>query len=178
MPPVSRFTPPSCYNGMSKQEGMTVKQAVRAIVTKGNKMLVMKRNKFGTEFYTLIGGGIDMGEDAEHALRRELMEESGITVGEVRLTFAEDAKAPYGVQYVYWCEYQDGEPHLDPSTVEAQLSAQGQNIYEPMWLPIAKLPDTLFRSGSLKDALIDAFAHGFPAEPKQLVWKSEHGQVN
>lgn len=155
-----------------------MKYAVRAIVIRGDAMLAMKRNKFGNEFYTLVGGAIDPGETPEQALRRELMEESGLSVGDVRLVFVEDAKAPFGVQYVYWCEYQSGEPKLDPKTYEAQLNAQGQNTYEPLWLPLAELAETRFRSGSLKEALLDAIAHGFPTEPRELVWKSEDGKTN
>ena len=151
-----------------------MKQAVRAVVAKGNSLLVMKRNKFGTEFYTLVGGAIDMGETAEQALRREVHEETGLKVGDVHLVYVEDAKAPFGTQYVYWCEYLGGEPKLDPRTFEAELTARGDNTYEPMWLPISRLPDTLFRSGSLKVALIEAFKHGFPSKPQQLEWKSEH----
>lgn len=134
-------------------------------------MLVMKRNKFGKEYYTLIGGGINMGEGLEAALRRELAEESGLIVGEVKLVYVEEAGAPYGTQFVYWCEYKGGEPVLSPQSVEAQISAGGQNTYEPLWLPIAELPHVNFVSRSLKTELISAFQHGFPNEPVQLVWQ-------
>ena len=42
---------------------------VRAIVVKENKLLVMHRNKFGHEYDTLVGGGIDVGETPEQALK-------------------------------------------------------------------------------------------------------------
>ena len=148
-----------------------MKQAVRAIVTRGEDMLVMKRNKFGSEYYTLIGGAVEMGEGLEDALRRELQEEAGVTVGQVRLVYVEDAGEPYGEQFVYWCEYQSGEGVLSPDSEEAKINQLGQNTYEPQWLSQAQLPEINFLSGSLKEALLEGFAKGFPEEPVLLAWK-------
>jgi 8-oxo-dGTP pyrophosphatase MutT (NUDIX family) len=147
-----------------------MRQAVRAIVVNGSNMLVMKRNKFGKVYYTLVGGGIDMGESPETAIRRELMEECGMSVGPIRPVYVEDAGEPYGTQYVYLCEYISGEPRLSPDSPEAKVAALGQNIYEPMWLPIAELDTIPFLSGSQKDALMHAFKHGFPPVPQLLEW--------
>ncbi len=147
--------------------------AIRAIVTNENKMLVMKRNKFGKQYYTLIGGGVDMGEGLESALRRELHEEAGLEVGRVQLIFIEDPGEPYGVQYVFWCEYKGGEPKLSETAAEYEISKAGLNTYEPMWLPIAELPNVNFVSGSLKQALIRSFQVGFPSEPTQLDWQAD-----
>jgi len=148
-----------------------MKQAIRAVVTNNNQMLVMKRNKFGKEYYTLIGGAVEMGEELETALRRELMEETSMEVGAVQLVFVEEAEAPYGTQYVYWCEYKGGDPVLGADTVEAEINKSGKNTYEPMWLPIAELPNVNFVSKSLKQALIDSFQHGFPNEAAKLDWQ-------
>lgn len=148
-----------------------MKHAVRAVVTNNNQMLVMKRNKFGKEYYTLVGGAVEMGEGLETALRRELMEESSLQVGRVQLIFVEEADAPYGTQYVYWCEYQGGDVVLGADTVEAEINKAGKNTYEPMWLPIAELANVNFVSKSLKEALMNSFQHGFPNEPMQLDWQ-------
>lgn len=154
-----------------------MRQAVRAIVLKGNNLLVMKRNKFGQEYYTLIGGGIDRGEDATTALTREVTEETGVQLGRTQLVYVEDAGPMYGVQYVFWCEYVGGEPALQPNCEEAIISAMGQNTYEPMWVPTAELSKLPFRSDSLKTALLDALKHGFPNTPQQLVWDGTSTQT-
>jgi len=150
---------------------MAHKQAVRAIVVNGQSILAMHRNKFGHEYYTLIGGGVDLGEDTETALRRELREETGLEVGQVRLVYIEDAGDLYGTQYVYLCEYQGGEPKLSPLSEEAAISALGSNTYQPVWLPIQALSQVTFRSSSVRDALVQGLQSGFPAATQTLAFK-------
>ena len=145
-----------------------MRKAVRAIVTKDEQLLVMHRNKFGHEYYTLIGGGIDFGETPEQSLLREIEEETGIKVKNERLVFVEHAGDPFGVQYIYHCDYVSGEPKLPPGSIEAQIAKAGNNLYTPMWLPIKKLPNAPFLSETLKKALIVAFEEGFPKQPKEL----------
>lgn len=141
---------------------------MRAIVFRDNDMLVMKRNKFGHVYYTLPGGAISIGESPEQALRREMQEETGLQLGGARLVFAEDAGEPYGVQYVYLVDYAGGEPALSPTSDEAEISALGKNLYEPMWLPTAGLADVEFVSPKLQRALADAIKSGFPAQPVDI----------
>lgn len=146
-------------------------RAVRAIIIKDNALLVMKRNKFGQQYYTLVGGGIDGNEDAETALRRELYEETGLQVGAIQHVFTEEAEDPYGTQYVFWCEYKGGEPALAPDSSEAQITQMGKNLYIPMWLPLAELETSQFLSESLKVAILQAAKSGFPKTPQMLAWR-------
>ena len=139
-----------------------MRRAVRAIVFRGNDMLVMKRNKFGREYFTLPGGGIAIGESPEAALRRELSEETSMQLGNFRLVFVEDAGEPYGVQYIFLADYAGGEPQLSPTSDEAEISALGKNLYLPMWLSIHELEGSSFVSERLKQAILSSVKQGFP----------------
>lgn len=145
-----------------------MRQAVRAIVVKDGQLLVIHRNKFGKEYYTLPGGGIDPGETPEQAMIRELYEETGISVVLDRLVIVEEAGDPFGVQYMYLCTYQNGEPVLHPDSEEAQINKLGQNMYTPLWLAMSELPAAPFFSEKLKLALIRGYAEGFPEAPEVL----------
>lgn len=138
---------------------------MRAIVFKDNNLLVMKRNKFGTQYYTLPGGAIDMGESADQALLREMTEETGIQLGDARLVFVEDGGEIYGVQYIYLANYVDGEPRLSPNSDEASINALGKNTFEPLWLPLADLKAVSFVTERLKTAILQAVQNGFPEKP-------------
>ncbi len=141
-----------------------MRKAVRAIIIHDEKLLVMHRNKFGKEYYSLVGGGIDFGESAEQALAREVYEESMLRYASPRLVIVQEAGEPYGTQYIYLCEYQGGEPKLEPSSAEASISALGQNLYTPMWLPLGHLQDSPFVAGVLKHAILQGHSHGFPEQ--------------
>lgn len=151
---------------------MRGKQCVRAIIFNKDSVLTMKRNKFGMEYYTLIGGGVEMGEDLELALRREIREETGLDVGAAQYVFIEDAGDMYGVQHVFWCEYKGGEPSLSQEAPELAITAMGQNTYVPTWLPVSELPNVPFRSNSLRSAILDSLRDGFPKEPRELAFKA------
>jgi 8-oxo-dGTP pyrophosphatase MutT (NUDIX family) len=139
-----------------------MRHAVRAIVFKDNALLVIKRNKFGTKYCTLPGGGIDVAESPEQALVREMAEETGLSLGNARLVFIENAGQPYGMQYVYLVDYVSGQPALDPTSIEAKINELGKNIYEPAWLPIAELEAQHFVSDKVKQAILNGIKSGFP----------------
>ncbi|MEO8105037.1 MAG: NUDIX hydrolase [Candidatus Saccharibacteria bacterium] len=149
-----------------------MRQAVRAIVIKDDHLLIMQRNKFGHQYYSLVGGGIDMGESAEQALYREVAEETGITITTPRLVIIEDAGSMYGIQYIYSCEYVSGEPVLSPDSAEAKIHAGGQNLFVPMWLPLAELPATNLLPIELKQLLLAELATNFSGAPIALTINS------
>lgn len=145
-----------------------MRRAVRAIVFKDNSLLVIKRNKFGTKYCTLPGGGIEMSESAEDALKREMAEETGLSLGNARLIFIEHAGAPYGDQYVYLVDFLGGDPELRPDSIEASINSLGQNTYEPAWLPIQELAQSHFVSERVKQAIIAGVKNGFPKQAVEL----------
>lgn len=149
-----------------------MKQAVRAIVIKDNALLVMHRNKFGHQYYTLVGGGVDHGEHPEQSLYREVNEETGVRIANHRLVFVEDAGDMYGVQYVYLCDYVSGEPALSPDAEEAHITALGQNLYTPGWLPLDQLPEVEFLSHGLRERIMHGLQSGWPPEPQHF--KTSH----
>lgn len=143
-------------------------KAVRAIIINDNNLLVMKRNKFGKKYYTLIGGHVEMNESKEKALLREIHEETKIHVSNPRLVFIEHTAAPYGDQYVYLVDYISGTPILHELSDEKFINQGGDNTYTPMWLPISKLSATTFRTENIKKRIIDGVKNGFPVQVEEF----------
>jgi 8-oxo-dGTP diphosphatase len=156
-----------------------MRRAVRAIIVRDDDLLVMRRNKFGEEYYTLVGGGVQGGETPEQALRRELVEEASFRILSERLVYVEDAGDMYGTQSIYLCEYAGAsQPQLAADSEEQSINQLGQNIHEPMWIPIALLPKITLRSEALKYTLIDAFKHGFPDQPEKIDPSKYHHEIH
>jgi ADP-ribose pyrophosphatase YjhB (NUDIX family) len=145
-----------------------MRRASRAIIIKDGKLLVTKRNKFGSKYYILVGGGVDIGETLEQALARELQEETGVQVANPRLVFTENSGIMYGLQHIFLCDYVSGDPALHPDSAEAKISALGLNTYEPMWLSLEELATVSFRTDRLRRAIIDGVKFGFPDEPVDI----------
>src|SRR5262249_55189295 len=111
---------------------MTMAQAARAIIIEGDKTLVMHRNKYGSEYFTLVGGRVADGETTEQALMRELKEETGLDVTAARLVFIEEHPEPYNQQYIYLCEV---APHADVAVQETSeegfMNRLDSNVHKP-----------------------------------------------
>lgn len=150
-----------------------MRKAVRAIVVRGDDFLIMDRNKFGRHYYTLIGGGVAPGETLEQALNKEVSEETGIKIANPRLVYEENAGDPYGMQYVFLCDYISGEPQLSAHAIETLVNQLGQNTYKPLWVKKHELAKYPFRSDVLKQEIIEALEKGFPQTPKQLTSQAD-----
>lgn len=156
-----------------------MRSAARVIVIHHQNLLVMKRNKFGMVYYCLVGGGIDMGETADQAALREAYEETSLKLTNQRLVYIEDAGEPYGTQYIYVADYHDGDLHVTPGSIEAQLNADGKNTFEPLWVPISKFASLPFRSKELQSEILTALQNGgFPSEPKRFTSQAEIRYTN
>src|SRR5690606_15726165 len=110
-------------------------KAARAIIIENGKLLVMYRNKHGSEYFTLVGGRINDGESTEQGLEREIYEETGLSIIRSQLVYVEEHPAPYNQQYIYLCEIAPhGEITLQEYSEEAFLNKLDANIHKPMWV--------------------------------------------
>jgi ADP-ribose pyrophosphatase YjhB (NUDIX family) len=148
-----------------------MRTTARAIVIKNDQLLVMDRNKFGLKYLSLIGGEKEIDESLEECLVRELHEETGISIINPRLVIIEDAGEMYGIQYIYLCDYQSGDPKLDPTSTEAKINKNGLNLYTPIWLPLNELQSSNLLPVELKETLINFIKDGFPKQPINLAVK-------
>lgn len=144
-------------------------QAARAIIIENDNLLVMFRNKQGSEYFTLVGGRIQEGETPEQGLVREVMEKTGLRITQARLVFVEPHPAPYNEQYIYLCQV---APHDDvaiqTAAEEALMNRIGINTHQPVWTTPTAFASLPFRTPQLQTAIIKALAKKFPDQPVNL----------
>ena len=144
-----------------------MKQAVRAIITHNDKILLMLRKKNGEEYYTLVGGQVAEGEDQEQALAREVFEETGLKVAKAQLVFIQNLEEPYSSQFIYACDVgqNPGPAALQAGSEEDVLNKSGDNMHYLQWVDIARFKELEFRTSALQSAVAKGLADGFPNQP-------------
>ena len=142
-----------------------MKRAARAIILNGDNILVMRRNKYGTEYYTLVGGREDDGETLEQTLVREIKEEASLDVTKAKLVFIEKHPEPYSQQYIYLCEVAPFEvAAIQATSEEGQMNKHEANIHTLVWAKTDSFDRLPFRTPQLQQAICDALKNGFPNE--------------
>jgi ADP-ribose pyrophosphatase YjhB (NUDIX family) len=147
-------------------------QATRAIIIENGSILVMRRVKRGSEYYTLVGGRVNEGETVAQGLQREVREETGMEVTSAEYVYYEEHAEPYNEQFIFVCKV---APHQDIALQEASEEAlmnKSQmietNTHEPLWVSANAFKRLAFRTPALQAAIITAFKKGFPKQAIRL----------
>lgn len=144
-------------------------QAARAILIHGNKMLLMRRNKQGSDYYTLVGGKINDGETPEQALIREVKEETGLDITSSRLVFTEKHPEPYNDQLIYLCEVSTFDnAAISNDSEEAFLNKIGINIHALTWMDKKHFGSLPFFTMQLQKVIEEGLKNGFSEEVTNL----------
>ena len=130
------------------------KSARAIIITKENKLLLMKRTKPDEVYYVTIGGGVEDGETSEQALLRELKEESGSIVDKPVFAFHfDDVERQNSVDF-FICREVDC---IKPTGTEWTKWNSPDNQYELVEISIDQVKDIPLKPETIKDNVIEIF---------------------
>ena len=80
-------------------------------------LLVHARN-FAGNFYGLVAGFVETGESLEECLQREVMEETGLHIGNIRYRASQPWPSPSGLMVGYFADYISGDIRLQREELE------------------------------------------------------------
>ena len=121
------------------------KIGVGVIVINGDKILFGKRiNSHGDGTWSFPGGHLEFGESVEGCARREVMEETGLEIANLRpATFTNDIFENEGKHYVTLfviADYTTGTAQImEPDKCSVWEWFTWDNLPEPLFLPIENL---------------------------------------
>lgn len=100
--------------GIKIEDNKRIYFAVKAVLLKNNKFLVMHKGNAPISMWELPGGRMEFGETAEETLAREIMEETGLMVRSGRLLDTWNLlKETYQITgVIYLCKIDKGEVRL------------------------------------------------------------------
>ena len=90
-----------------------ISPAVITAVFKGDQILLAHNRSFRNGLYSLIAGFVEPGETLEHCVKREIMEEVGIRVKNVRYAGSQPWSFPDALMIAFTAEYESGEICVD-----------------------------------------------------------------
>lgn len=91
------------------------------LVTRGNSVLLGRNAAWPEGMYSLLAGFIEPGETMEAAVRREVLEETGIRTGAVRYLASQPWPFPASLMFGCAAEALDGPIRIDPEEIEDAL---------------------------------------------------------
>jgi NAD+ diphosphatase len=122
-----------------------ISPAIIVLVEKEDTLLLAASPRFASQFFSVLAGFVEPGESLEEAVRREVKEETGITVKDVVYFGSQPWPFPDSLMIGFTAQYESGEIKVD-----------GEEISEAGWFRpdnLPKIPGKL----SIARQLIDRF---------------------
>lgn len=123
-----------------------ISPAVMAAVIKDNQILLAHGRFFSSKFYSVLSGFVEPGETLEECLHREVKEEVGIEIRNIRYFGSQSWPFPHSLMIAFTAEYDRGEIFINQ-----------EEIVEARWFTAANLPAEIPSSISIARRLIDWF---------------------
>ena len=119
--------------------------AIIVLIARGDALLLSRSPHFPEGMYSILAGFVEPGETLEEAVEREVMEEVGLRVKNVRYVASQPWPFPHSLMIGYRAEHAGGELKIDPAEIEDARWCRSTDL--------PKLPPPL----SIARRLIDGF---------------------
>lgn len=98
--------------GCGKEWWPSLAVAIIVRITRGDEILLVHAKSFRGNFHGLVAGFVETGETLEECVRREVMEETGITVRNIRYFASQPWPFPSGLMVGFTADYESGQIRL------------------------------------------------------------------
>ena len=95
-----------------------ISPAVIVLVEKDGKALLARASRFAEEMYSVLAGFVEPGESLEETVQREIEEEVGIKVKNIRYFGSQPWPFPDSLMIGFTAEYESGEMKIDGLEIE------------------------------------------------------------
>lgn len=122
-----------------------ISPAMMVLIKKGDAILLARHAASPTQFFTALAGFLEAGESVEDAVHREVFEEVGLRVSEVRYFGSQSWPFPHSLMIAFTAEYVSGDITVDEAEIaEARWFGPNDNL--------PKIPHGISIAGHLVNA--------------------------
>lgn len=116
-----------------------ISPAIITAVVNGDKLLLAHNTRFNKGFYSVIAGFVEPGETLEDCVSREVFEEVGIHVKNIKYFDSQPWPFPDSLMIGFTCEYAGGDLKVDGIEID------DAGFFSPDDFPNLPLPGTIAR---------------------------------
>jgi len=103
--------------------------AVMCLIRRGREILLARSPRFAPGMYSALAGFVEPGESLEQCLAREVLEETGVQISQVRYFASQPWPFPHSLMIAFVADYAGGEITPAPDEIE-----------DAQWFDIDALP--------------------------------------
>jgi len=122
-----------------------ISPAMIVAITRGSEILLAQGSSFKPAFYSVLAGFVEPGETFEQCVQREVGEEVGLKVKNIKYFSSQPWPFPDSLMVGFTADYDSGQINIDH-----------REILEAGWFTADQLP-LIPRKGSIARLLIDSF---------------------
>jgi NAD+ diphosphatase len=123
-----------------------VAPAVMALIKRNTEILLARGAHFPPGMYSALAGFVEPGESLEQCVAREVEEEVGVRVNNIRYFASQSWPFPHSLMIAFVCDWQSGDIRPQDGEIEAA------NWFEVLQLP--KLPSKISIARRLIDSVV------------------------
>ena len=129
--------------------------AIIVAIERGDRLLMARSRRFTTGMYSVLAGFVEPGESLEETVAREVKEEVGISLKDIKYFGSQPWPFPHSLMIGFTATYASGEIVMDDSEIE-----------DAGWFTVDSLPP-LPGKISIARKLIDWFIEKHSKKPKE-----------
>ena len=122
-----------------------ISPCVIVLITRGDEVLLSRSPRFVEGMYSTLAGFVEAGESAEHACHREIFEEVGVAIHNLRYQGSQSWPFKHSLMLGYRAEWLSGD-----------IAVDGEEIVDAQWFSINSLPK-LPPNASISRGMIEAY---------------------
>lgn len=120
---------------------------VIVLIRRGEEFLLARKSEWAPGRYSLVAGFVDFGESLEECVAREVFEETGLKVRDVRYVGSQNWPFPSQLMAGFVAQYESGD-----------ISVDGDELEDAQWFSRDRMPQAIPPARSIARWIIDNFA--------------------